>query len=272
VDTVKEAGYVYVYLSNDGEEVREVYFDDFKVEHVKSPVVQSQDYFPFRLTFNSYQRENALNNHYQYNGKEMQDELSLGWLDYGARMYRPDIGRWSVVDPLGAKMKQHSVYNYAFDNPIRYIDPDGRDPREGNEVITIDYKKHFITDQPEKGEEGSIQDGTLYWNATKAVFNSAGPIGGRPGNIVDKFDKVDNVFGYDPKVRDNAHTWQGAAKRKTGYDFVQLNDDGSSTHRRVTNLNEAFGVESGYENVVTNRTEKDKDGKVTGVSTTRWPR
>jgi hypothetical protein len=30
--------------------VREVYFDDFKVEHVKSPVISSQDYYPFGLT------------------------------------------------------------------------------------------------------------------------------------------------------------------------------------------------------------------------------
>jgi hypothetical protein len=62
----------------------EVYFDDFKVEHVKSPVVSSQDYYPFGLTFNSHNRENSLVNQYQYNGKETQDELNLGWLDYGA--------------------------------------------------------------------------------------------------------------------------------------------------------------------------------------------
>ena len=45
----------------------EVYFDDFSVEHVKSPVMSSQDYYPFGLTFNSYQRENSINNKYLYN-------------------------------------------------------------------------------------------------------------------------------------------------------------------------------------------------------------
>lgn len=76
-----------------------MFFDDFKVEHVKSPIVQMDDYYPFGLTYNSYIRKNYVSNLYQYNAKEKQDELELGWLDYGARMYIPEIGRWGVVDP-----------------------------------------------------------------------------------------------------------------------------------------------------------------------------
>lgn len=105
-----------------------MYFDDFKVEYVKSPVVSSQDYYPFGLTFNSYSRENALSNQYQYNGKEKQDELGLGWLDFGARMYDDALGRWWVIDPLSDKLRHWSPYTYAFNNPVRFIDVDGLIP------------------------------------------------------------------------------------------------------------------------------------------------
>jgi RHS repeat-associated protein len=102
-----------------------VYFDDFKVEHVKSPVIESRDYYPFGMVFGNYQRENSLNNQYQYNGRELQDELSLGLSDYGDRFYDASISRFTTLDKRAHNYMSYSPYGYVVNNPINNIDVNG---------------------------------------------------------------------------------------------------------------------------------------------------
>lgn len=77
--TVTKPGYLYVYLSNENPVAQEVYFDDLKVMHVKGVAIQESDYYPFGLTFNSYQRENSVDQRWKFQGQEHVDDLGLNW-------------------------------------------------------------------------------------------------------------------------------------------------------------------------------------------------
>ena len=86
-------------------------------------VTEVNHYYPFGGVFASTGNVQP----YKYNGKELDTKKGLNWYDYGARHYDATLGRWLVVDPLAEKMYSWSPYAYCYNNPMRYIDPNGQD-------------------------------------------------------------------------------------------------------------------------------------------------
>ncbi|WP_267405737.1 MULTISPECIES: RHS repeat-associated core domain-containing protein, partial [unclassified Chryseobacterium] len=139
--------------------------------------IDTNNYYPFGLnhiggtsssTFGSFYS-------YKYNGKELQE---TGMYDYGARFYMPDIGRWGVVDPLAEVNRAWSPYRYAFNNPLRFIDPDGRSE---SDWIRKDGKWQFnasvtTVEQAQKisGVDGFAKNGTVLADAKIGANGEAG--------------------------------------------------------------------------------------------------
>ena len=81
------------------------------------------------------------NQPYKYNGKELDRFQNLDMYDYGARHYDAALGRWFTVDPMAEKYYSILPYVYVANNPVRFIDPDGREVR-----VAKEYQEQFRND------------------------------------------------------------------------------------------------------------------------------
>ena len=130
-----EMNYFYQYKDHLGN-IRLSYKNTGTVSSPILEIVEENNYYPFGLKHKGYNNVVTSTNialKKKFGGKEYQDELGLGWIDITARNYDPSLGRWMNIDPLAEFMRRHSPYNYAFDNPIYFIDADGMAPESSTE-------------------------------------------------------------------------------------------------------------------------------------------
>jgi RHS repeat-associated protein len=111
----------------------------------EAQVVSVSDYYAFGMEIK--ERSWSVSAYrYGFNGMERDDELkgSGNSYDFGARIYDSRLGRWMSLDPHQRRYSALSAYNFCFNSPLLFNDPDGKDGRVtiqkyegGGGIITV---------------------------------------------------------------------------------------------------------------------------------------
>ena len=98
-----------------------------------------------------------------FNGVEKDNELKgVGnSLDFGARMYDSRVARWLSLDPLAQKYPGISPYTFVADNPIWFIDPDGK------KIVLGESKIVYVPGEPPPSSLSTVEAAT--WNNLNAI-------------------------------------------------------------------------------------------------------
>ena len=103
-------------------------------------IAQHVEYIPYGEVFVE-ERNNSFSTNYLFNAKELDNETGLYY--YGARYLDPTGAMWLSVDPVFHAGT--SPYAYCLGNPVKMVDPDGRDEvyyrEDGSEISRIKCKE-----------------------------------------------------------------------------------------------------------------------------------
>jgi RHS repeat-associated protein len=94
-------------------------------------VITYEEYYPYGSTsFEAAETASDVSKkRYRYTGKERDEET--GFYYHGARHYAPWLGRWTACDPARSDPSL-TPYDYAANNPIKWIDPKGKSPEDSD--------------------------------------------------------------------------------------------------------------------------------------------
>lgn len=149
---------------------------------------------------------------YSFNGKE-RDEAS-GLLNFGARYLEPQSALWLSIDPLASSFPGHNPYAFGLHNPLRYVDPDGREAFDhfSSELAAA---KDFARIYNERSIFHNVEFGTNIYRTTlngKAAYFYDNPLTDLKDSSVD----LPPILPFGTHVAD-IHTHSRMEKGAIGY-------------------------------------------------------
>ena len=181
-------------------------------------VSEYQHYYPFGMQMEAlcYSSGADLPNNHLYNGKELQPEYGLQWYDYGARFYDPQLGRWHSVDPLAEKWRRMTPYNYAANNPMRIIDPDGMNmtdfkDKEGNKILHVEDGSNavFQLTGNNQTDEHFEFTGEFSDQKGKDEVNVEGAVAGAQDYVTNNYTKCNQSVNFVGRTYESATKAEG---------------------------------------------------------------
>ena len=139
-------------------------------------VIEQNDYYPFGERWAAVAAPISDNRH-RFSGKEEQAFLSLPYVDFGARMYNPDWGRWFTQDPLAEKYYPIGQYCYCAGNPIRFSDKKGQSIKDAVVGYAVGFVTNIIPGTTGLRDSYTPTDAVDYNNALQTTDLFAGVAG-----------------------------------------------------------------------------------------------
>ncbi len=171
--------------------------------------MQRVEYLPFGETFID-ERTASPGLPYKFNAKELDEETGLYY--YGARYYDPNLSLWLSVDPLAEKYPNISSYAYCANNPVKFVDPDGR------KIVIVGSAEY-----------------------KKAAFNDLQKLSSN-NLVMLKNGQVVEASGYKRAKSNILHSGTGTGKKDYGTKLIEslINNKHTVTVRQSTDENNSF--------------------------------
>ena len=109
---------------------------------------------------------------------------NLGLVDMQQRFYDPVAGRFLSIDPVTTDANNGSSfnrYNYANNNPYRFVDPDGRNPGDPFKTLALAAKDAINFVNPKSIKE-NVEYGGILYKGTDGNYRSTQPTTEGSGN------------------------------------------------------------------------------------------